>query len=107
MLLGELIPYGATLYVAVALLARLRPEDIGSEADARTSNRLAGERPYFVGFSFQLAHLTNELRTRAGDTVPHLSVAQLYLLGLLAFAGAEDRELIRAYDTAGPEAKRP
>lgn len=102
-LLGELVPYGATLYVAVALLAEMQPQERAGEPDIRSCQGLAGNRIYFVGFSHALAQLTERVRTGAVGIAADLSVARIYLLGLLAFDGADDEELLRAYRTCRRE----
>lgn len=94
---GELIPYGATLYVAVALLSRLPPQELVGEREVLACARLSGDRTYFVGFSHVIAHLTQALREGAQHDATGLSVARLYMLGLLAFEGAEDREILAIY----------
>lgn len=96
---GELIPYGATLYASVALLDAMAPQDIAAEADVRSCMRLAGSRSYFVGFSVRLAELVVDLRQRVAGIATDLPVARLYLLGLVAFASADDDEIVRAYRT--------
>ncbi|WP_454882994.1 hypothetical protein [Sphingomonas oryzagri] len=100
MLLGEMIPYGATLYVAMTILARMPAGEWLDIEDERLAARWKGSRTYFVGYSYRIAELTSELSARrALDDRATISVALLYLLALRAFAVADDREILEAYST--------
>lgn len=94
-LLGEMIPYGVTLHVAMALLARTAAGDWLDEEDERIASRWKGTRTCFVGSSYRIAALTEDIAAaRAADDRPKIPVALLYLLALRCFELAADHELI-------------
>lgn len=96
-LLGEMIPYGVTLHVAMSLLARAVVGDWLDEEDERIVSRWKGARTCFVGSSYRIAEMTAEIAAaRAADDQPAIPVALLYLLSLRSFEMATDRELVDA-----------
>lgn len=105
-LLGEMIPYGVTLHVAMTLLARMPAADWLDEEDERIAAHWKGARTCFVGSSYRIAELTTDIAAmRAADNRPAVPVALLYMLALRSFEMAGDRELIDACpgpsDTSG------
>ena len=99
-LVGEFIPYGATLSVAVMLLDRLAADEIAAELEDPPSNRLAGDSVHFVGCSTELVGIVQRVADRltASDQIEGApSAGRLYHVGLVAFGAAEDGELADAY----------
>ncbi|WP_454884356.1 hypothetical protein [Sphingomonas oryzagri] len=97
-LLGEMIPYGVTLHVAMTLLARTVTGDWLDEADERIASQWKGARTCFVGSSYRIAEMTAGIAAaRVADDQPPVPVALLYLLALRCFEMATDHELMDAH----------
>ncbi len=99
----DLIPYGMTLYVAMAVFARLDTSEQSAELGSLQCARLMGRTDHFVGFSHELRSLITRILSELAksDQVPERpKVSSLYVAGMIALAGAEDSELRRAYRQA-------
>ena len=99
--LGEMIPYGMTLYVAVSILAASPVAAWIDGDDERISKRLAGEKTYYVGYSYEIVDLIASIaRARVAEGRSALPVGQLYLLALRCLALISDSELRTASEQA-------
>ena len=99
----DLIPYGMTLYVAMALFARLDASEQSADLGSPQCARLAGRTVHFVGFSYELRSLITRILSelaRSGQVPEPPKVSRLYVAGMMALAGAEEPELLRAYRQA-------
>lgn len=107
-MVGEFIPYGLTLYVAVQLLTRCDPSDIVAELESAACAALAGKIIRFVGTSPTLMNLTEEIEARLetseeSATLPE--IWKLYNVALLILQMTEDEEVIQAYRVAAGATK--
>lgn len=107
-LLGEMIPYGMTLYVALSILADATCAAWMGADDERLSGRLRGARTYYVGYSVKIAELTTAIAAvRAVEGRDILPVAHLYVLALRCLTLTDDGELLAASKKAASLATAP
>lgn len=103
-LVGDLLPYGATLRVAVALLERLPLEEVAAEITCGELDGFAGKDAHFVGAPLQLAAVASALADRVGRHHQVGSTPQnatIYLAALSAMREATDMEISQAYYSLG------
>jgi hypothetical protein len=101
---GEMIPYGMTLYVALSILADGPAAAWLDLDDERLSVRLRGGKTYYVGYSLRIAELTASIgAARNVEGRPGLPVAHLYVLALQCLKLTEDAELKVASERAMQE----
>ena len=100
LLVRDFIPYGTTLSVAVLLLDRQDADDVAAELETSACQSGAGDQVRFVGCSTELADITARVceRLMASDRFCQMPpIGRLYIVGLAAIRGAEDKELRDAY----------
>lgn len=100
-LVHEFIPYGVTLYVAIALLERIDISILVDELTCGEWTVFAGELVHFVGTSPALSAATDRIAERlaASDLVyPLPQTWKLYIVALQCFRAAEDDEILHAHD---------
>lgn len=99
-LVGDLLPYGATLRVSVTMLDRVPLDEIAAELITGGLDHYAGKEIRFVGTSPQLATLTARLSERISATEA-ISAApptwRLYLAALSLMRVTDDAILARTY----------
>jgi hypothetical protein len=104
-LVGDLLPYGMTLRVAVAMLERMATEELLAELDCDELATFSGANTHFVGTSPRLAVLAaaqlDRLRA-AGPSGAVLQTGQLYVAALVAMRAAEARPLTPTYRILPP-----
>lgn len=106
-LVHDLIPYGTTLFVAIALLDQLDCSELAAELESPHCAELAGDLTCFVGFPQQLAQVVDRVSRRmdASNEYSAIPVGKLYIVGILALIAAEDGQILQAY-RAACEARR-
>ncbi len=93
------IPYGATLFTALSILAAREDEDIGDMLQSPETARLAGGYSCFVGYSSELSDLaarTLERIRQSQEIGEAVTVSRLYLVALRFLAEAEPPEIMAA-----------
>lgn len=106
-LLGDFIPYGLTLSVAVAVLEKQAPEDVIAELETLRCKRALGSQVRFVGSSPDLAEATRRIADRllASDHIasaPRTGFIYAAALGTL-ISTADDEIVSVARRTEGVE----
>jgi hypothetical protein len=99
-LVGDLLPYGMTLRVAVALLDSMPIDELAAELGCEELATFSGGDTHFVGTSPDLAAMAaSQLdRVRAAGTIGAArQTGTLYLAALSAMRAAEDRILASTY----------
>lgn len=98
-LVGDLLPYGATLRLAVTLLDRVEPGELAAELASRKLEAFAGKEIRFVGTSPSLAALTAELVTRVARSAggPAPQTWRLFLAAFTLMRTANDEAVVSTY----------
>jgi hypothetical protein len=99
-LVGDLLPYGLTLRVAVAMLDSMTTDELVAELDCDELATFSGGDTHFVGTSPHLATMASSQLDRvraAGMSQNALQTGTLYLAALSAMRAAEDRSLTSTY----------
>jgi hypothetical protein len=109
-IVGDLMPYGATLFVASALLHRSPPEDFPGCLVEPDLNRYAGRLIRYVGTSPALSDLVHELSLRADrsglvDRPPQ--IWRIFNAALAYMEDVTDRAVLDMFDEIGHELGRP
>jgi hypothetical protein len=100
-LAGDLLPYGATLRVAVTMLSEMPTAELVSEIACDELAAFMGKEVRFVGTSPSLAVLTAKLAQRAAASHAISSAPQTWLIFLAALAfmrAAEDSPILRIHN---------
>lgn len=100
-LVRDLLPYGLTLRVAVAMLAMRPLEEILDEIADEELAAFAGREIRFVGTSPELAELTTQIigdLAASGELGKSPPTWHLFLAALSFMRSAEDRMIKRAYE---------
>lgn len=103
-LAADLLPYGATLRVAVTMLETISIDELAAELASHELAGFAGDEIRFVGTSPSLAVLTAELAGRVAEL--DLASVQpqtwrIYLAALSLMRVASDARVVRTYDRLG------
>lgn len=96
-LLGDFIPYGFTLSVAVAVLEKQAPEDVIAELETLRCKRALGSQVRFVGSSPDLAEATRRIADRllASDHIASAPRAGfIYAAALGTLISTADDEIV-------------
>jgi hypothetical protein len=100
-LANDLLPYGTTLRVAVAMLERLTADELAAEVASDELGSFAGKETHFVGTSPDLALKTAALTKRASSSdlvgITPQSGA-IFLAGLVCMRESEDVTISKAYE---------
>lgn len=97
----ELVPYGATLFVALSVADRLSAVDLAAELTGSRCTGLVGRLVRYVGFTGHLGDLTSRTCERlVGSGVVSRSprVNRIYAVGILCLSTAEEVEVNLAYE---------
>jgi hypothetical protein len=97
---GDLLPYGSTLFVAVSLLNRLAPEDAASVLLEPGIERLGGKTIRYVGTSRTLSPLVEELGQKileTGAVFQKLQVWRIFVAAMSCMREAKDSEITHCY----------
>ncbi|MDE1917868.1 MAG: hypothetical protein KGJ57_08205 [Sphingomonadales bacterium] len=101
---GDLLPYGSTLLVAVTLLHRGTAEEAASVLLEASLDRLGGKKIRYVGTSCALSDLIEELAQKifqTGSMATRPQVWKLFLAAIFFMQEATDAEIVRCYRSAG------
>lgn len=94
------IPYGATLFTALSILAAREEEEIADMLQSPETARLAGRYSCFVGYSSELSDLaarTLERIRRSPEIGEAVTISRIYLVALRCLAEAEPPEIMAAF----------
>ncbi|MFJ5932260.1 hypothetical protein ACIQCS_21365 [Sphingomonas sp. NPDC092440] len=100
-LVGDLLPHGATLYVAVAGLRHASGETIAACLLDPELDRLGGRIVRYVGTSPALADHVEDAIARATTAQPVHPTPQVwktFLVALMLLEERDDRRLLKIYD---------
>lgn len=110
-LVGDLLPYGTTLFIAIDLLEACEKDDLASELSDPALDRFGGRKIRHVGTSPTLSQLIDGIFRALAEAGPGHSVPQVWKLFLAALAHMqerEDREIMRSFgDMAGKTGRPP
>lgn len=100
-LTGSLIPYGATLFVAMLLTAGSDTAEIAAEVSLAAAQRSRSDKEHFVGASDRLS----AIETQIGQLVEQTdmvsgrpSQAAMFIAGIAIMAASEDKAIMAAFD---------
>ncbi|MEA3388566.1 MAG: hypothetical protein U9R64_04700 [Pseudomonadota bacterium] len=100
-LTGSLIPYGATLFVAMLLTAGSDTAEIAAEVTLAAGQRSRTDKEHFVGASDQLSAIEAEI----GQLVEQTDMvsarppqAVMFMAGIAIMAASEDKAIMAAFD---------
>jgi len=99
-LLCDLIPYGLTLTVAIALLESRGADEVFETLQERSFHICLGEETRFVGTTIQLTQVMARIAARLAESREFSQapkIGQLYLAAILPAMSAEDQELLDAH----------
>jgi hypothetical protein len=108
-LASDLLPYGATLRVAVTMLEAISIDELAAELASHELIGFAGDEIRFVGTTPSLAVLTAELAGRIAelDVAPaQPQTWRIYLAALSLMRVASDARVVRTYDGLGQHDER-
>jgi hypothetical protein len=109
-LVGDLLPYGTTLFIAVDLLQSCDEQDLASEMSDPALDGLGGRKVRHVGTSPILSDLIDGIfRTLAhcGPEHPVPQVWKLFLAALAHMQVIEDREIVQSFRAMPRKTGRP
>ncbi|WEK43263.1 MAG: hypothetical protein P0Y64_18410 [Candidatus Sphingomonas colombiensis] len=109
-LVGDLLPHGATLYVAVAGLDQCTTEEVVDCLLDPELERYGGRIIRHVGTSPALSGRVEEVIARVMSSQRAYSAPQvwkIFLTGLMTIAELADRELLDLYNKTSGEIGRP
>lgn len=110
-LIGDFLPYGTTLFVAVDLLHRCDETELLSELLDPQLDRLGGRNVQHVGTSSTLSRLIGDIVSTAVHSEaihPSPQVWKLFLSALVHMQGTEDARVIRSFrDMPGKTGRSP
>jgi hypothetical protein len=109
-LVGDLLPYGTTLFIAVDLLQTCDEQDLASEVSDPTLDQLGGRKIRHVGTSPTLSDLIESILGTLAHSGPEYPVPQVWKLFLAALAHMqviEDREVVRSFRRMPDKTGRP
>jgi hypothetical protein len=98
-LVGDLLPYGTTLRVAVSLLDAMPTEELAAEVACARDTPYAGEKVHFMGTSASLARVAASLLARVATTgtVDAASQTSLFVAALACMPSADDGAIARVH----------
>jgi len=100
-LTGSLIPYGATLFVAMLLTQGADPAEIAAEISLAAARRSRSDREHFVGASDELSSIeaaVGELVEPSDLLSGRPSQAAIFIAGIAIMASSEDKAIMAAFD---------
>jgi hypothetical protein len=100
----DFIPYGATLAVAVDLLANQEGHEVAGELVMHRCLNVAGDNVRFVGASAELMRLAQIICDKlleSGELAVAPRVGAIYAAALSSMVGAEDGQIQAAFDRIG------
>lgn len=109
-LIGDFLPYGTTLFVAVDLLHRCEATDLIAELLDPQLDRLVGRKVRHVGTSSTLSRLIEDIISTAVHSAaihPSPQVWKLFLSALVHMQGTEDAQVLRSFQDMSRKTGRP
>ncbi|WP_062063491.1 hypothetical protein [Sphingobium baderi] len=109
-LVGDLLPYGTTLFIAVDLLQTCDDQDLATEVSDPALDGLGGRKIRHVGTSPILSHLIEGIcgtLAHSGAEHPIPQVWKLFLAALAHMQVIEDREIVRSFRNMPGKTGRP
>lgn len=109
-LIGDFLPYGTTLFIAVDLLHRREAGDLIDELLDPQLDRLGGRKVRHVGTSSTLSRLIEDIVSTAGHSEaihPSPQVWKLFLSALVHMQGTDDALVVQSFRGMSRKTGRP
>lgn len=100
-LTGRLVPYGATLFVAMLLTAGSDTAEIAAEVSLAAAQRSRSDKEHFVGASDRLSAIETEIGHLVEQTdivSGRPSQVAMFIAGIAIMAASEDKAIMSAFD---------